>query len=118
MLSGGLAQPEGGKVALVAEESEAEIISIHVQDTGIGIAEADMPHIFERFYRAPSSQEMQSGSGLGLAVAQQITQLHGGSIKVSSQINQGSQFTIALPYSDHRLQLISAGRFDDEDSNH
>ncbi|GIX45913.1 MAG: hypothetical protein KatS3mg131_0124 [Candidatus Tectimicrobiota bacterium] len=91
--------PAGGEVTLLAEESEEEV-RIEVRDTGIGIAEEDLPHIFERFYRGRNG-EKTPGSGLGLALAQQIAQLHGGTLTVSSQPQQGSQFTLILPRAPH-----------------
>ncbi|HKV57988.1 MAG TPA: ATP-binding protein [Ktedonobacteraceae bacterium] len=69
-----------------------------VRDTGIGIAEEDMPYIFERFYRAdPARSRAAGGSGLGLSIAQWVIQAHGGSIAVESQVGQGSTFTVTLP---------------------
>ena len=97
--------PEQGEVVLLAEENE-EAIFIHVRDTGIGIEETDLPHVFERFFRGQNGARTQAGSGLGLALAQQITQLHGGSLKVTSQVNQGSQFTITLPKSSQEQELL------------
>lgn len=92
--------PELGKVTLRVEE-EGDNLIISVIDTGIGISEEDLPHIFEKFYR--SSDEMvrtQTGHGLGLAIAKQIVELHGGDIKVISKKGAGSQFSIVLPIED------------------
>jgi signal transduction histidine kinase len=73
-------------------------ILIQVEDTGIGISEADLPHIFERFYRVDTERTREmGGSGLGLAIVQQIIQAHGGRIAVSSQVGKGSLFQIELP---------------------
>jgi two-component system, OmpR family, sensor kinase len=69
-----------------------------VRDTGIGIAEEDAAHIFERFYRAdPARSRAAGGSGLGLAIADWVVWAHGGSIAVESQVGQGSTFTVTLP---------------------
>ncbi len=71
---------------------------ITVQDTGPGIAPEDLPHIFERFYRADKSRRRdQSGSGLGLAIAKSIVEAHGGRIWVESKLGEGAQFFIDLP---------------------
>jgi signal transduction histidine kinase len=74
-------------------------VMIKVSDNGIGINASDVPHLFERFYRADSSRTKQStsGYGLGLAIANNIVTKHSGSIKVKSTPNKGSTFTILLP---------------------
>jgi signal transduction histidine kinase len=65
---------------------------------GMGIPEDELPHIFERFYRgARPAAERISGYGLGLAMTQEIVELHGGKITVTSQIDQGSTFSLWLP---------------------
>ena len=73
----------------------AETAEVWVEDTGIGVAAEDLPHIFERFYRAKGNGE--KGSGLGLAIAQAIIQAHNGQIQVSSQVGKGSRFSFRLP---------------------
>ncbi len=71
---------------------------IRVSDTGIGISPEDLPHIFERFYRADRARSRErGGSGLGLAIAQSIAKEHDGSIVVESTPGKGSTFTIKLP---------------------
>ena len=70
----------------------AEGATISVADTGIGIDPAELPHIFERFYRGSRSNEARgSGSGLGLAIVQSIVEMHGGRIAVESRVGQGSR---------------------------
>jgi len=69
---------------------------IVIEDTGIGISEKDMPHIFDRLYQVDKSRE-DRGSGLGLAIAKWITELHKGEIKVESKLSVGSKFVIKLP---------------------
>jgi signal transduction histidine kinase len=72
---------------------------IIVKDQGIGITEKDLPHIFDRFYRADLSRGKvkADGYGLGLAIAKEIVKEHGGVIKVESKVNEGSAFSIILP---------------------
>jgi signal transduction histidine kinase len=73
-------------------------ILVQIEDTGVGIPEPDLLHVFERFYRIDSERTREmGGSGLGLAIVQQIIQAHGGRIIVSSQIGKGSLFQIELP---------------------
>lgn len=77
---------------------QCQRILIQVEDTGIGIPEADLPHIFDRFYRVERERTGEKdGYGLGLAIAQQIVEAHGGQLTVSSQIGKGSLFQIELP---------------------
>jgi len=88
---------EGGKVAIFLEQSDRSAI-IRIEDNGIGIAEADLPHIFDRFYRAHSDRSRKTGgTGLGLAIAIAIAKSHQGNIQVKSELGKGSTFTISLP---------------------
>ncbi|HLJ35320.1 MAG TPA: ATP-binding protein [Ktedonobacteraceae bacterium] len=88
--------PDGTvSLALTTENNQAVV---EVKDTGIGISPEDLPHIFERFYRADRARSRdQSGSGLGLSIAQSILQEHQGKIAVVSTQGNGSTFTIRLP---------------------
>ncbi|SDD97976.1 Signal transduction histidine kinase [Paenibacillus sp. UNCCL117] len=90
--------PEGGTVRIsLAAESEGAIVT--VSDTGAGIAPGDLPHIFDRFYKADKirSRGASTGSGLGLAISQRIVVLHGGTIQAGSEPGQGAVFTVRLP---------------------
>ena len=87
--------PEGGRVTVRTIEVD-DTVAVSVSDTGVGISEEQVPHVFERFYRADEARSME-GSGLGLAIARQIAEDHGGSIEVRSQLGQGSTFTIRIP---------------------
>ncbi|OCT15646.1 hypothetical protein A8709_16420 [Paenibacillus pectinilyticus] len=74
---------------------------IRVSDTGVGISEEDLPHIFERFYKASKSRSNSGGSGLGLAIAKEIIQYHGGQIWAESRLGQGCSISFSLPL--HRI---------------
>lgn len=87
--------PEGGKVVLSARKENSRIV-ISIVDTGLGISETDLPHLFDRFYRGDKSRS-QPGSGLGLSLAKALVEAHGGKINVSSTPGKGAIFTIALP---------------------
>jgi OmpR-family two-component system manganese-sensing sensor histidine kinase len=90
LISNGLAYtPPQGKVTIEQQQGQVKI-----RDTGMGIAPEHLPLIFQRFYR---SQPQTTGSGLGLAIAKAIVDRHGGHIKVESQVNQGTVFTVVLP---------------------
>ena len=70
---------------------------VRVADRGVGIARADLPHIFEKFYRGRVDGPTRRGFGLGLAIVRSTVVAHGGSIEVQSEPGHGSVFTIALP---------------------
>ncbi len=92
--------PNGGKIGLdVHGDREHEVLFFTVWDTGIGIADVDMPRLFQPFVQLDSrlAREYQ-GAGLGLALVYRLAELHGGSITVESTVNQGSRFTISLPW--------------------
>jgi two-component system OmpR family sensor kinase len=91
--------PAGGKVD-IGLGVHPENVTFAVRDTGIGIAAADVPYIFERFWRADrvrSRMSERGGFGLGLAISQWIAQAHGGSLTASSRLGRGSLFTVTLP---------------------
>ena len=90
--------PKGGKVAIFTR-ADKKYAFIKIKDTGIGISKQDIPHIFERFYRADQSRSKNSaqGFGLGLSLAKKIIEIHKGLVKVSSEIGKGTSFTVKLP---------------------
>ncbi len=87
--------PSGGEVH-VDVEHKGRWLEVRVADRGIGVAPEDMPHVFERFYKAGRSQN-QGGTGLGLAIAKHIVQSHGGRIWVSRREEGGSTFAFTIP---------------------
>lgn len=87
----------GGVVTVTLGRDETHAL-IQIEDTGIGIAPSEQPRIFDRFYRVNSDRSRHTGgSGLGLAIARAIAQSHNGLLSVTSELNQGSLFTITLP---------------------
>lgn len=89
--------PNGGEIILHAWEA-GHTIFISIKDNGIGIADADLPFIFERFYRADKTRSRSAGgSGLGLSLVKFIVEILGGKIQVTSIPNQGTTFTISFP---------------------
>ena len=92
---------EGGiTVALRAESGQAEL---QVRDTGIGIAPGELPRLFERFHRVEGSRgRTHEGTGIGLALVQELARLHGGTVRVDSTPGAGSTFTVSIPFgTDH-----------------
>jgi signal transduction histidine kinase len=91
-------KPQGEiSLSLFKKKSASGSVFIKVQDSGIGISPADLPHIFKRFYRATSMKGEHSGSGLGLAIVDEIVKLHHGTITVNSEEQKGTVVTIELP---------------------
>ena len=89
--------PENGKVTVSLIPNQTEAI-VQIQDTGIGIPESELPHLYDRFYRVSRDRGRKTGgSGLGLAIAQTIAQKHKGKITATSTVGQGSTFRIHLP---------------------
>ena len=100
--------PRGGRVELSLEPARRRRSRSRCATPGIGISAADLPHVFERFWRADRARSRTSergGFGLGLAISQWIAQAHGGRIAVQSRLGRGSVFTVTLP-----LLTSAAGR--------
>ncbi|MFA5143265.1 MAG: ATP-binding protein [Candidatus Omnitrophota bacterium] len=89
--------PEGGSITVIATSKE-KIVQIDISDTGIGIAEKDLPRIFERFYRVDKARSRElGGTGLGLSIVKHIIQAHNGQVWVQSTLGQGSTFSFTIP---------------------
>jgi signal transduction histidine kinase len=92
--------PRGGRMEVSLSQRGGGEIAFTVRDSGIGISAADLPHVFDRFWRADRARSRASergGFGLGLAISQWIAQAHGGRISVQSRLGRGSVFTVTLP---------------------
>ncbi|HXS93646.1 MAG TPA: ATP-binding protein [Candidatus Limnocylindrales bacterium] len=89
--------PSGGSVEVGVEARDGLAIA-YVSDTGIGIDASDLPHVFDRFWRADKARSReQGGAGLGLSIAKWIVEMHGGRISVRSELGKGSTFEISVP---------------------
>ena len=88
--------PDGGLISVQLRPDNGGVVLI-VQDEGMGIAPDDQEHVFDKFFRTAEASSAIGGTGLGLAVAREIVETHGGSIKVESEPGEGSRFWIELP---------------------
>jgi signal transduction histidine kinase/DNA-binding response OmpR family regulator len=99
--------PEQGTISVTTEEQNG-MVWIHVKDTGLGIPEDDLPHIFEKFYRVETDDRLDiQGNGLGLAIVKAIVEQHGGQIKVESTFGKGSRFSFSLPLSKEPIAVTA-----------
>ena len=89
-----------GSVILYAEATNGEM-NFQIQDTGVGIPETSLPHLFEKFYRVRENESRASGTGLGLSICKQIVHGHGGRVEVKSKVGVGTVFSIFLPGHSH-----------------
>ncbi|WP_029419914.1 sensor histidine kinase, partial [Alicyclobacillus macrosporangiidus] len=89
--------PDGGNIAVEVGRQEGKPF-LSVKDSGVGIPEAEIDNIFERFYRVDKSRDRKTGgSGLGLAIVKRLVELSGGFVQVESRVGQGSTFTVVWP---------------------
>jgi signal transduction histidine kinase len=93
-----------GSVIVTTEASDKEL-SVSVQDTGLGIPEAALPHLFEKFYRVREHESKAGGTGLGLSICKQIMQGHNGTLEVKSKAGVGTVFTLCLPNNPKTLPI-------------
>ncbi len=102
--------PEGGVISLSLEHEDSRL-KICVKDTGFGIPPADLPYIFDRFYRVRNNgHEDIDGNGLGLAIVKSIAEQHGGTVTVESEVNKGSCFKFTIPLLSNRVQGIEVSQ--------
>lgn len=101
--------PEGGAMGLeVRGDQEAQTLHFTVWDTGIGIAKENFQHLFKPFTQLDSRLSREyNGTGLGLTLVHRLTELHGGGVSVTSQLGQGSCFTVSLPWQKPKYDLFS-----------
>ena len=94
----------GGRITVATGTAQAEDrawATVTVSDTGIGIPENELPHVFDRFFRGEEPRRMQiSGTGLGLSIVQELVERHGGFVTVDSRVGEGSTFTVWLPMAE------------------
>ena len=104
--------PDGGDVKIILQISEKQL-TIKVQDTGVGILEKDLPHIFDRFYQAENGKDQNSyGTGVGLAYIQELVKVLGGDISVESEPGRGTTFCVQLPIrNEAALQEAALGQY-------
>jgi signal transduction histidine kinase len=110
LLSNALKYTLEGEIT-VSLETAGDCVELSVRDTGIGIDKADLAHIFDRFHRVEGAcGRSQEGSGIGLALVQELARLHGGSARVESEIGRGTTFTVSVPRGRDHLPPESVGR--------
>ncbi len=88
-------QPKGD--IWISLRRQADMVRVDIRDSGVGIHQDDLPHVFERFYKPRHAQRERDSSGLGLSIARMIVELHGGRIWASSVLNEGATFSFVLP---------------------
>ncbi len=98
--------PKGGAVTVRLLQPEAERMRLEVADTGIGIPEKDLPHLFERFYQSTQSVSPQ-GSGIGLCLVKQYVEMHDGTVEVESEVGRGSTFRVDIPMTLHASETTA-----------
>jgi signal transduction histidine kinase len=99
-----------GSIEVRLQQAGDEAVELWVSDTGIGIASEEMPHLFERFHRVLGTRaRTMEGTGIGLALVQELVRLHGGSIRVESILGSGSSFIVRLPFGPAQLPAEQIG---------
>lgn len=104
VIDNALKYSDPGDTVTVTASQEEDTITVVVKDTGCGIAPEDLPHVKEKFYKANATRR---GSGIGLAVVNEIVSLHGGTLELESKLGEGTQVTITFPVYGTHGQLPS-----------
>jgi signal transduction histidine kinase len=99
LLSNGIKYNRHGGSVVIRAEAQESTTCISVQDTGAGVPDEAVPHLFEKFYRVRETEGHVSGTGLGLSICKEIVQGHGGRMEVKSTVGEGSTFSVFLPRS-------------------
>jgi signal transduction histidine kinase len=95
---------EGEIAVRIQERREPAVAELVIQDTGVGVPKDELPRLFERFHRVEGQKSRSfEGSGIGLALVQELVKLHGGTIKVESEVGRGTRFEIAIPFGSKHL---------------
>jgi signal transduction histidine kinase len=98
--------PPDGRIDLSLKDNE-NMVEMKIVDTGVGIPEADLPHIFERFFRVDQTRSRaEGGSGLGLSIAKWIVEAHGGQIEASSTFGSGTSILVRLPIIGNNIIVL------------
>ena len=105
LLSNALKFTFDGEIAVeVGPSADGKSAELRVRDTGTGIPEAELPHLFERFHRVQGARGRSiEGSGIGLALVQELVKMHGGTVAVESTVGRGSVFTVSVPFGTRHL---------------
>ena len=104
LLANAVRYTEEGGVTVSARREGREVV-VSVQDTGVGIAADDLPHVFDRFRQTQQSHQ-HGGFGLGLTVSKRLVEMHGGTMWVESEAGRGSRFSFSLPTTDDAMPLV------------
>jgi len=94
--------PAGRIMVFIDADTDNHEISISVEDTGVGVPEKDLPHLFDKFYRVSDHKALAKGTGLGLSLVKHVVEtVHGGKVSVKSELGKGTQFTLTLPIAEN-----------------
>ncbi|UXX79424.1 tetratricopeptide repeat protein [Reichenbachiella carrageenanivorans] len=100
LITNALKHTQKGDTVCVKAETEAELLKIHIIDTGEGIPESSLPYLFDRYYQSPKNKfHVYEGLGIGLSLAKELIEVHQGEISVKSTVGKGSDFTLSMPFS-------------------